>query len=334
MFNTLFSQAAPVLLADLIQKDQGVIMGPITAFLGMILNFIYELVSKNPAVPALGISIILLTIIARTLMLPLGIKSQKSTTAMQKVQPELNKLKEKYGDSKDPEDQRRFQMETQALYEKHKINPFAGCLPMLLTLPIFFALNSLLRQTYMYIPKIGELYTGLSEAVLKIPNFLEIIKPLAYSKVPNGMAINVTVIEDLSKVLNKFNLQDWETLKNAVSGEVWATIQPIYQNKVAVESFLGINLVEHAGLAWPGILIPILTAGTTLLSSYVTMKTSPSSDPSQKTTQYAMMIGMPVMIFMFTINMSSGVGIYWITSSIYQLVQQYFLNKRYSKKSD
>lgn len=325
------------MLADMIQSDKkGIIVGPITDFLGMIVNFIYELVAANPTFPALGVSIILLTIFARTLMLPFAFKQQKSMAAMQKIAPEANKIKEKYAGATDPEAKLKMQQETQALYSKHKINPFAGCLPMLFTLPIFFALNNLLRQTYLYIHKIGDLYNSLSSALLSMPkaDMFEAVAPIAFPKFPKGMEFSIYEIENLKRVLNKFNLKDWEALKNAVSGDIWATIQPLYEKKVAVESFLNINLVEFAGLSWPGILIPILTAATTLLSSLVMMKTSPSNDQAQKTQQYMMMIVMPIMMFVFTINMSSGVGIYWITSSVYQSVQQYFLNKYYSRNKN
>ena len=76
-----------------------------------------------------GLSIILVTILVRLLILPLMIKQVKSTKAMQAIQPEMNRLREKYS-SKDAETQQKLQQETMALFQKHGVNPLAGCLPI------------------------------------------------------------------------------------------------------------------------------------------------------------------------------------------------------------
>lgn len=82
-----------------------------------------------------GIAILMLTIIVRTLILPLMIKQYKNTKAMQKLQPEIVKIREKYKD-----DTRKQQEEMMKLYQIHQVNPLAGCLPMLIQMPIFIAL--------------------------------------------------------------------------------------------------------------------------------------------------------------------------------------------------
>jgi YidC/Oxa1 family membrane protein insertase len=82
-----------------------------------------------------GIAIILLTVLVKLLTLPLTIKQYRSMAAMKKLQPLLAGIKEKYGD-----DPMRVQQETMALYKKEGVNPLAGCLPMLVMMPIYFAL--------------------------------------------------------------------------------------------------------------------------------------------------------------------------------------------------
>lgn len=86
-----------------------------------------------------GWAIILLTIITRIPFIPLLNKSQKSMKRMQELQPKLNELKEKH--KKDPQRQQKEMME---MYKKHKVNPLGGCLPMLLQIPVFFALYKIL----------------------------------------------------------------------------------------------------------------------------------------------------------------------------------------------
>ncbi|WP_189000347.1 YidC/Oxa1 family membrane protein insertase [Paenibacillus nasutitermitis] len=82
-----------------------------------------------------GISILLMVIIVRTLILPLTLKQYRSSKAMQALQPELAKIKEKNKDN--PQKQ---QEETMKLFQQHKVNPLAGCLPLLVQMPIFIAL--------------------------------------------------------------------------------------------------------------------------------------------------------------------------------------------------
>ncbi|WP_019639394.1 YidC/Oxa1 family membrane protein insertase [Paenibacillus fonticola] len=82
-----------------------------------------------------GLAILVLTIIVRTLILPLTLKQVKSSKAMQAIQPELAKIKEKYKDN--PEKQ---QQETMRLFQENSVNPMAGCFPLLIQMPVFIAL--------------------------------------------------------------------------------------------------------------------------------------------------------------------------------------------------
>lgn len=89
-----------------------------------------------------GLAIILLTLMVRVLFYPLSLKSYQSMKAMQKLQPQINALKEKYKD-----DAARFGQEQMALFRQHKVNPAGGCLPMLVQLPVFIALYAVLQSS-------------------------------------------------------------------------------------------------------------------------------------------------------------------------------------------
>ncbi len=93
------------------------------------LNFIHDYVGNY------GIAIIILTLLIKIIFWPLGNMSYKSMKEMQKLQPKIAALKEKYKN-----DQQKIGMETMALYKAHKVNPLGGCLPMLIQIPIFFGL--------------------------------------------------------------------------------------------------------------------------------------------------------------------------------------------------
>jgi YidC/Oxa1 family membrane protein insertase len=85
-----------------------------------------------------GMAIIVVTILIRLILLPLNIKQLKSSKAMQEIQPEMQALREKYS-SKDAVTQQKLQQETMKLFQKHGVNPMAGCLPILIQMPILIA---------------------------------------------------------------------------------------------------------------------------------------------------------------------------------------------------
>ena len=82
-----------------------------------------------------GLAVLVMVLIVRTLILPLTMKQVRSSKAMQAIQPEIAKIREKY-----KEDPQKVQMETMKLFQEHKVNPMAGCLPLLVQMPIFIAL--------------------------------------------------------------------------------------------------------------------------------------------------------------------------------------------------
>lgn len=141
--------------------------------MGQLLAYFYSII------PNYGIAIIMLTILVRTAMIPLAIKQAHSMQAnrgnaekMRKLQPEVKKLKEKYKD-----DRQRIYEEQKKLYEEHGVNMLgglSGCLPMLLQMPIFFAMYSVLSGCEkiigarncvpgFHIPKDSPLYTAIVE---------------------------------------------------------------------------------------------------------------------------------------------------------------------------
>jgi YidC/Oxa1 family membrane protein insertase len=87
-----------------------------------------------------GVAIILLTVAIRILILPLTIKQTSSMYELQKIQPKIKALQEKYKGDKE-----KLQEETLKFYSENKVNPLGGCLPLLLQMPVFFALFSVLR---------------------------------------------------------------------------------------------------------------------------------------------------------------------------------------------
>ena len=109
---------------------------PIQNFLEIIVVWLHQNVIAN-----YGIVIILLTIIVRLILTPLTITQTRSMARMQKIQPQLKELQKKYKD-----DKQKLQQETMDFYKQNNVNPLAGCLPLLLQMPVFFALFQTLRN--------------------------------------------------------------------------------------------------------------------------------------------------------------------------------------------
>ncbi|ANZ95148.1 MULTISPECIES: membrane protein insertase YidC [Brochothrix] len=93
-----------------------------------------------------GMGIILITIVIRLLILPLMVKQLRSQRNMMKLQPKIKEIQAKYK-SKDRDTQMLLQQETMALYKENNVNPLAGCLPLLIQMPVLFGLYAAIRRT-------------------------------------------------------------------------------------------------------------------------------------------------------------------------------------------
>ena len=329
-------QSSATLLNRPIQGPPGVIVGPISYVLGMVINFIYNMVSVITPVGALGVSIILITIIVRTALLPTAFQMQRNMMKTRKMKPEMDKIKEKYGDTKDPEMRRKMSAEMQALQSRHGVNMLASCLPMLITWPLFMALFVVLGQAFMFIGVVGDAYSAISHVLIaQGSDFLNnVIGPMIAPSVPAGMGIELRHVEDMNKAIHVLSAENWATVFSYFSGQELANIQQLYDEKMSILRFFGLNLVEPAGYAWPGIILPILSGGGMALSQFLTMKTNPPTDDQQRNMQRMMMILFPLMFGFFTIQAAAGVGVYWVMLNVYMIIQHYFINRYYVKKDE
>ena len=219
-----------------------------------------------------GWAILALTITIRAVMFPAFNASYAMSTKMKKVQPEMKALQERL--KGDPAAQ---QKEMMALYAREKINPVTGCIPMLLPLPVFYALNNVFNVTIE-------------------------MRHASFGWVKDLSA------PDPTSVWNLFGLLPWDPLHNGVI--------------LAVEGapFVGgiFTLLFHLG-AWP-----IIYAATMWLS-LLSGPTMTGIDP----TQQKLMRWMPWMFMIVLAQSAVGLVIYWAFSSVFTMVQQYVLMRRF-----
>jgi YidC/Oxa1 family membrane protein insertase len=153
----------------------GGIFQPIFHLIGWMLAFLYGLI------PNYAIAIALLTIIIMGVLTPFTVKSTKSMIAMQKIQPEIKKLQQKY---KGPENRQMMNDELMKLYKEEGVNPVGGCLPLLLQAPFLFILYSVIK---------GLAYTVTTKAgVIKSePRYIPHGSTMYHNLISSGGHINV-----------------------------------------------------------------------------------------------------------------------------------------------
>lgn len=113
-----------------------------TQLLGLLLKFIYDLVGHY------AWAIIVFTVVIKLALLPLTHAQNRSMKSMQEIQPKIDEIKKKY-----PNNQEKQSQMTLELYKEHKVNPFMGCLPLLVQIPILFGLFKVLRDPVQYVFK-------------------------------------------------------------------------------------------------------------------------------------------------------------------------------------
>jgi len=122
-----------LLKAQGVGLENAVDFGSWLKWLAMPMLWVLKVIYKY--VPNYGLAIIVLTLLIKILFWPLGNISYRSMKEMQKLQPRIKEIQEKFKN-----DRQRLSQETMALYKAHKINPMSGCLPMLIQIPVFFGL--------------------------------------------------------------------------------------------------------------------------------------------------------------------------------------------------
>ncbi|MFZ3122617.1 MAG: membrane protein insertase YidC [Thermodesulfovibrionales bacterium] len=146
-----------------------------------------------------GWAIVILTIVTRIPFIPLLNKSQASMKKMQDIQPKMNEIKEKYKNKKDPQ---KMQKEMTELYKKHKVNPLGGCLPMLLQIPVFFALYKILSVAIElrgapFMLWITDL-AGPDTLFGHIPSWFPLIGGFAVGPLPIAMGITMVIQQKMT----------------------------------------------------------------------------------------------------------------------------------------
>ena len=288
----------------------------ITRPLGWIIEQIYNLVSNY------GLSIIIFTVVIKLILLPLNVRSQKAMRKQQKVQPILAQLQEKYKN-----DQEKLQREMMKLYKENNISMTGGCLPMLIQFPILIGLYQVIQKPLSYLFGVNWMDQAVINKVYELRN--------AYAK---SNLINAT--EEQLANMSQIQLSNWASQHNGPTDPWHINFNflglDLSQNPSAVtDSIMRLDFSKPAEFAL--LLIPVLAVVSSMLTTKLTQKqTGQTNSANQQANQMSksMTMMMPIMTAVFTFTLPAGMGVYWIISSVMQIVQQIVLNKVLEKNDE
>jgi len=280
--------------------------------LGFLIQIIYDLVQNY------GLAIILFTIVIKLILMPLQVKSQKAMKRQQKIQPIVAELQKKYAN-----DQQRLSQEMMKVYKENNVSMTGGCLPLLIQFPILIGLYNIIRRPLTYIRGIN----------FSDKSALEQVKELASKvgeKIPNMDQFIQNEQIKISTWANQHNITDWEINFDFLGLDLSQKPQfnSIFKLMNGDFSDLSTTLL---------ILIPAVAMLLTWLSSKYSQKLSGSANNTNEQAQSmtkSMNLMMPLMTGYFTFILPSGIGIYWIISSVMQIVQQFIITLFFDRKED
>ncbi|WP_343210248.1 YidC/Oxa1 family membrane protein insertase [Anaerolentibacter hominis] len=314
----------------------GWFLGPIAKVLGVILNGIYELFSKI-GIENAALCIVVFTVLINLLMTPSTIKQQKSTKLTSLVMPELKVIQDKYKGKRDEVSMRKQNAETQALYEKYGISPTSGCLPLLITFPILFALWRVMYAIPAYIHPMYQLYEEIAVGISTTQGYIPIMQQYMeqfkvvfkdWAEVKDGIIIGQMEINHIIDILSKFTEPvHWQALSEQFPA--LASVIAVNSEKImSINSFVfGMNIIEAPGFSFPGILIPIFAAASQWYQQKMMTAGTQNKDNQTMNTMNGVMKFMPIFSGIICISMPIGLGIYWITGSVVRIIQQFIVNR-------
>lgn len=320
------------------------ILGPFASIFGLIMNAIYELLDLV-GVPNVALTIILFTLIANLLMLPLTIKQQRYTRVSSLVTPEIQKINKKYKGKTDQVSQRRMQAETMEVYQKYGASPSSGCLPLLISFPILLALYRIIYNIPSYVNSIHALFLTIADPIRQTTGGAEIMDGLIKEL---GIVVSKFDFNDVEKIIDALNgvkTTGWDTVANAFASnpDVVQAIHNVKDTIININSMPGglnvmdapVHLSQGVAGIFPGILIPILAGVSQYVSVKITTpKTNNTAAQENDMAQSMKMVNMIMPLFSVWIcfTLPAGVGLYWVCNSVFRTLSIVIVNRFFNNK--
>ena len=328
----------------------GSILGPITKLLGILMDWIYSGISNitGGRVESVVLSIVIITIIIYMCLLPLTIKQQKFSKMSAVMQPEIKKIQKKYEGKKDQASMMKQQEEINLVYEKYGTSMTGGCLPMLIQMPILFALYPVIRDIPTYVKGVKDVYMPVTEAIMNTNGFQKIMETIGEASpvLMNPKAYDYSQADTIVNVLYKFQDSTWNALMEKMPS-ITDLAQQTMDKVTHLNSFLGINIGEqpltqltaafHNGSV-VGIILAVLIPVLAGLTQFISVKLQPQpagddKDNPMASSMKTMTYTMPLISVFMGFTLPAGLGLYWAASAAVRCIQQLAINKYLSTKS-
>ena len=256
----------------------------IASVLGYIIRFFYDLVGQN-----YFITILLFTLFTKVVLFPLAWIQIKSMEKMNKMSVKQKEIQDKYKNDKEKQTQ-----ELMNLYKENKVNPLSGCLPLIIQIPIIFAMFYIVKQPLTYI--------------VQTPK--EEIKTYT-QQLLNKEDVNEKEMQANELLIAKeHNLINMQVIPGINLGDVPSNVFSKDENKKASPISLA---------------IPILTFIVSFLLNKYSQRNTQQT-PEQAEMQKITNLMMPLMSAFFSYAMPLALGVYWLFGSMLQFVQQFVIN--------
>lgn len=286
---------------------------------GWLIKSLYNLFGNNYL-----LTLFLFAVIIKVLLLPFGIKQQKNSIKQAKMRPKEMAIRKKYAGRNDRVTQTKMQEEIMKLYQEENFSPMSGCLPLLIQMPVLFALYGVIIKPLTYISSLGK---DLSAKLIS-----------AYDAISEGVVNNYSQIELIQKLPEEGFAEklgaEFAKLTEGMTVAPWEEIQAELLSLRDSFTVFGIDMTVRPQFKMDiYILIPILTFVFAYFSTKIIRKFTyqPSSgvNPDQARSLAMMDWMMPLMSVWISFNVSSAIAVYWMFQNVLGAVQQIALCKCY-----
>lgn len=291
--------------------------------------FVWLLTTFHNVFGDYGIALMVFALVVKVILFPFSLKGKKGMIQMNMLSVQMQKLQKQYG-----KDKERYNMEVQKLYAREKVNPMSGCLWSFLPLIVLFPLYAIIRQPLKYMMHLN------SEQIGKVAEALN----WGSQAMQNGWIKSSEAFVDAG--YNQLFLAS--LINDSTVGTVTNAANSVAEGaKVFAMNFqfFGIDLSQipqlkfwETGLTWAVIglfLLPIISAISGLLFSFISMKTNAVNNQSAQAANNAsskmMLLMSPLMSLWIGFTMPAALCIYWISNNIFSLAQEFVASKLLKK---
>ena len=327
------------------------VIGQIAILMGWIMNGIYKALDCV-GIQNLGLCIIIFSIIIYLLMTPLQIKQQKFSKLSAIMQPELQKIQDKYkGKNNDQDAMMKMQEETSAVYQKYGVSPTGSCVQLLIQMPVLWALWQVIQNIPAYVGSVKNIFTGVADKIVAVNGYTDLLQNFITE---NNMTRVRLVLENEKATANSvidflyaLSPTQWDKLSEMSQFSGFSdAIEKTSAEITKLQTFGVLNIAEQpwnyikaamAGgaiiLAVAALAIPILSWATQMLNIKLMPQAGSNDDKNNQmaNSMKTMNTVMPLMSAVFCFTFPVGLGIYWISSAVVRSIQQYVINRYMDK---